>query len=418
MCVGRRGFLATVIGFGCLMLAVPGRAAGAGQLDAAFGDRGVVLTGLADEDSAEAIATQRDGKIVLAGTSSTNTFCCSLVDFGVARYNPDGSLDTTFAGDGTVTLDFGGQDGAHAVAIQPDGKVVVAGVTSAWPDGIAIARFEADGTLDTGFGGTGTVKTVAGPCASAFAIAIQRDGRILVTGRGGPSCDDLIVVRYEEDGSLDPTFGVAGVATVDRGGTEEGYALLVRPDGAIVAGGFFDDGVGRHDFLIVILSRDGVVRTTTTTDFDGAYDEIADLEIQRGRTVIAAGTSAGDFALARFDGRGRFDERFGTVTTDIGGWDSVEGAAVQRGRRIILVGATFFGDADIAIARYDRRGRLDRSFADDGISLTDVDTVLGGAGGSYDMMYAASLQRDGKLLVAGRVGTASGRFAMLRFRTR
>lgn len=414
--MSRRRFTATVIGFGCLMLALPARA-GAGHLDATFGDRGVVLSGLSDEDSAESIAVQRDGKIVLAGTSATNTGCCTEVDFGIARYNPDGSLDTTFAGDGTTTLDFGGQDGAHAVAIQPDGKVVAAGGTSAWPDGIAIARFATDGTLDTGFGGTGAVKTVAGPCASAFGIALQSDGRILVTGRGGPSCSDLIVVRYEEDGSLDPTFGVAGVATVDLGGSEEGYALLVRRDGTIVAGGFFDDGLGEHDFLVALLSRDGAVRTTTTTDFDGAYDEIADLTVQRGR-VLAAGTSGGDFALARFDSRGRFDERFGKVTTDIGGWDSVEAAVVQRrGKRIILVGATF-GDPDIAIARYDKRGRLDRSFGDDGISLTDVDTVLGGAGGSYDMMYAACLQRDGMLLVAGRVGAASGRFAMLRFGTR
>jgi uncharacterized delta-60 repeat protein len=137
------------------------------------------------------VAIQPNHKIVAAGFTGAGD------DFALARYNLDGSLDTSFDGDGKVTTDFGGLDGALGVAIQPDRKIVAAGFTG---DDFSLARYNLDGSLDTSFGGDGKVTTDFGGFDQAFEVAIQPNGSVVAAGFTG---DDFALARYNRDGSLD-----------------------------------------------------------------------------------------------------------------------------------------------------------------------------------------------------------------------
>src|SRR5262249_51395919 len=158
-------------------------------------------------------------------------------NFAVARYNADGTLDTTFSFDGKVTTDFGGDDRAFSVAIQADGKIVVAGASLTNPgDDFALARYNPDGSLDAGFGTGGKVTTAFGSGLDhANACTIQADGKIVAVGADG---GDFALARYNSDGSLDGTFGTGGKVTTDFGGQlEEAFGVAMQADGKIVAAG-------------------------------------------------------------------------------------------------------------------------------------------------------------------------------------
>lgn len=158
----------------------------AGILDPTFGTGGIATTNISGVDIANAIAIQADGKIVIAGYSLD--LISSLLDFAVARYNPDGTLDLTFGTGGIVTTNISGSDIAFAIAIQADGKIVVAGTSSCLGTGLcdfALARYNTDGTLDQSFGTGGIVTndiTRTGNTDIVFAVAIQADGKIVAAG--------------------------------------------------------------------------------------------------------------------------------------------------------------------------------------------------------------------------------------------
>src|SRR5439155_10568876 len=153
-------------------------------------------------------------KLVVAGAAYSNV---TAGDFALARYNPDGSLDSTFGASGKVMTEFGfGWDVANALALQPDGKIVVAGSAYSGPDhDFAIARYNSDGSLDTSFNGTGKVITSIGPGNDyANSVALQPDGKIVVAGRSlRGSSGDLPVVAYNADCPLDATPYATSKAT-------------------------------------------------------------------------------------------------------------------------------------------------------------------------------------------------------------
>ena len=194
-----------------LAVGAPAQAA-PGDLDPSFSGDGIVLTGFGGEiDGGSAVALQADGKIVVAGTTlGYDESGDYQSDFALARIDADGSLDPSFSGDGKQITHFGTDtvSTARAVAIQPDGKILVAGSArvSAVEWEFALARYGADGSLDGSFAGDGTVTT--GPAGSANSVAIQTDGKIVVAGDSG-------LARYRPDGSLDTSFG--GDGTVSTG---------------------------------------------------------------------------------------------------------------------------------------------------------------------------------------------------------
>ena len=191
------------------------------------------------------MALQPDGKIVAAGRA--------LGDFALARYLPNGSLDPTFSGDGKVTTDFSGGsfDEVHALALQPDGKLVVAGRGGVGHD-FALARYLPNGTLDSTFSGDGKLTTDFGSVEfeMVLALVLQPDGKLVVAGTGGAG-HDFALARYLPNGTLDSTFSGDGKLTTDFGSNrDEASALAIQPNnGRLVVAGI-SGTPGLRDFTL------------------------------------------------------------------------------------------------------------------------------------------------------------------------
>jgi uncharacterized delta-60 repeat protein len=287
-----------------------------GSLDASFGGDGIVTTAVSGgTDEILALAPLAGGKLVAAG----RTFDGVGFDFVVARYLPDGALDPSFGGDGIVTTSFGGDDRAWGVAVQHDGKIVVAGNTCT-PAGceFALARYDQNGSRDPSFGGDGTVVTAPGGSGTggAFAVATAPHARIVVAGvrcRGvdGSDCD-FAVVRYLPDGSLDPSFDGDGVALTSFGpGIDQAYGVAVEPNGTVVAAGRSFNG-SDYDVAVARYKKDGgldpgfATAGRVTTAIGPGDDLAAGVALGATGEVIVAGHAFNgtdlDFALARYAG--------------------------------------------------------------------------------------------------------------------
>jgi uncharacterized delta-60 repeat protein len=222
------------------------------DLDTTFGTGGVVTTAIGPgNDGAFAIAVQPDGKIVAAGSAhSGNDY-----DFALARYTVSGTLDSSFGTGGVVTTAIGpGDDGAHAVVIQEDGKIVAAGSAHSGSDwDFALARYTVSGTLDSSFGTSGVVTTPIGTGDNfAPSVAIQPDGKIVAAGSAHSGSDfDFVLACYTVSGMLDTTFGTSGVVTTAIGPSDdEALAAAIQEDGKIVAAGYAHSG-NDWDFALV-----------------------------------------------------------------------------------------------------------------------------------------------------------------------
>ena len=240
--------LALILSATCFAFAAPG------DLDSTFGTGGKVTTAIGSNSDARSVLVQSDGKIVAAGTSgngSNNVFLA-------VRYNTGGSLDATFGTGGKVTTSFGsGYACANSAAVQSDGKIVAAG--SYYMGGgavFAVVRYNTDGSLDATFGMGGKVTTSIGFYADyGNSVALQSDGKIVVAGVSNN--DDIAVVRYNTDGSLDATFGTGGKVTTSIGsGMDYGNSVVLQSNGKIVVTGWSYNG-SKNDFAVVRYNTDG-----------------------------------------------------------------------------------------------------------------------------------------------------------------
>jgi uncharacterized delta-60 repeat protein len=377
-----------------------------GSLDTSFSGDGKQRTHFGACGLANGVALQANGRIVVVGEVGGN-------DFALARYNSNGSLDTSFSGDGKQTTDFGGgADGANGVAIQGDGKIVVAGGGGVGDD-FALARYNPNGSLDTSFSGDGRqTASFLGGGAAAAGVSLQ-SGKIVAVGRAtGTVSSDFALARYNSNGSLDTSFSGDGTQTTDfRGGVDEGAsAVTLQPDGKIVAVG----GAGSHDFALARYSTNGTLDTSfaddgrQTTNFR-AFDQANGVALQANNKVVAVGgTGSGlvsdDFALARYNANGTLDTSFsgdGRQTTDFGLDDEAKGVVLQDDGKIVAVGG---GNRDFGLARYNPNGSLDTSFSGDGKQTTDF--------GGFDGATGVALQADGKIVA---VGGGAGVFALARY---
>ena len=279
------------------------------------------------------MALQADGKIVAVGATAWWQRRPSDGDFALARYNPNGSLDTTFSGDGKQTTDFGGiggrfGEGATGVAAPANGKIVAVGTAD--ESGIshfALARYNTDGTLDASFSGDGKQASKFGGSDVVNGVALQPDGKIVTVGAtsfgvsGFSSQGAFALARYNANGSPDLSFSGDGRQT----------------------SGFADGASG------VALQSDGKIVAVGTDDVPG---DDAD---------------GGDFALGRYNPNGSLDPTFsgdGKQTTDFGPFDQASGVAIQANGKIVVVGDGGSGGAnDFALARYNANGSLDTSFS-------------------------------------------------------
>jgi uncharacterized delta-60 repeat protein len=357
-----------------------------GSQDSSFGTGGwSQIDFFGGVDEALGVALQPDGKIVVVGTVF-NTGNGST-DMGIARLNPDGSLDTTFATDGVpgmASVDFtGGADMALGVVLLDDGKIMVGGYATIFgrPSDFALSRFNSDGSLDTSFGLGGRVATdIAGQQDIIMRLRLQADGKIVAGGTSFSASThgyDFALARYLPTGQLDPTFspaGKPGVETVDfTGGSDIGFATILRYDGKIIMGGISQSAQTGMDIGLAQFNADGTLDTNfavygkpgvVTTDYSGLYDQALALAIQPDGKILVAGhtvspTTGFDFALTRYLPNGELDSSFGSggkVSTNFwGGPDGSHGIALLPEGKAVLVGdaenpAT--GGDDVILARY------------------------------------------------------------------
>ncbi len=376
----------------------------AGNLDPSFDGDGRLTTSFGDGQSDVAAATdllvQADGKILASGFSG---YLPAGGDFALARYSANGAPDPGFGVGGRVEQGFAtigeSLDTASAVAIQPDGKLVVAG-SAIGEDGhddldFAIARYTRGGALDTSSGGdgTGAIDIAGNSPDSATDIAIQPDGRIVVVGQSG---GDFAVARFTPEGSFDSSFGVDGVVQTGfaAGSVEIAAAVAIQPDGRIVFAGASNGNfaVARYTTsgaLDAGFSGDGLL----TTDF-GSVDIGADVAIQANGRIVVAGRTSGNFAVARYTAAGLPDTSFdgdGRLVTDFGGNDAATSISIQANDRLVVAGVA---NADFALARYGTNGVLDSSFSGDGKATVDF-------GGGADIANDVGLQSNGAIVVVG-----------------
>ncbi|MES3000084.1 MAG: hypothetical protein V4787_05290 [Pseudomonadota bacterium] len=369
------------------------RVAGTGQLVLPVGD--------AVADSARSVVIQPDGKILVAGFSGA----LASRDYSVVRLNSDGSLDTAFNGNGKLVLPVGtGSDTVHSIALQPDGKIVLAGVSKETNDRASMVRLNADGTLDSSFNATGKLvaeqPALSGSLAPLVgnAGAIQADGKILLAAM---TSEDVGVMRLHADGSVDSGFAApAGLLSGVMDNQQAGIAF--QADGkVIVASGQLEDSNGAPSGITLArLMPDG----TLDLDFHNGAVTLSsyhgtDVALQSdGKIVVAGYASAGqtpdDFYILRLTSAGELDPGFNSgapLTMPMStARDRAHAVIIQSDGKILVTGES--GSSFVAI-RLNEDGTSDTSFGIAGRVVLDISgSAVGG--------YTAALQPDGKIVIA------------------
>ena len=386
------------------------------SLDSTFGNGGKVFTHFGPygaQACINSIVVQSDGKILVAGSRESH-YGMDDVDILLSRYNSNGSLDNTFGSGGKVVTDINpamlSDDYAYSVTIQADGKIVVAGKT----DGdFALLRYNSNGSLDNTFGIGGIVITDLGGYDYGRSVAIQTDGKIVVAGENE---SDFALARYNHNGTLDSTFDNDGKVTTNFANwSDNGYSVVIQSDDKIIVTGASWNGISQH-FALARYNNDGSLDNTfgiggkITTVIGGLPDTRTAATsglLQSDGKIMAAGyywppsldlsDSYSRFALARYNNDGSLDTTFdsdGIVITPIGTLDvSAYSSVIQSDGKIILIGWGY-PDTDLILARYNTNGSLDNSFGTGGIIITNLRS-------GTDRSYAVAVQSDGKILAAG-----------------
>jgi uncharacterized delta-60 repeat protein len=398
-----------VVGVALLFL-VDSATATPGALDPGFGSGGIVTTTISSGSTvATALAVQPDGRIVAGGETAVG----SETEFALARYNLNGTLDASFGSAGKVTTAVGsGGSDIRALVLEPDGKIVAVGEGS---DGsqsdFALARYNPDGSLDTSFGTGGKVVTsiAANNGTTADAVALQTDGKIVVGGSNGDT-SDFVLARYNPNGSLDTTFGTGGIVI-----TAAGYltALALQQDGKIVAVGGPRFTLARYNpngSLDTSFGTGGTVRTDLTTGFVQANGVV----LQPDGQIVVGGTLGGHFGLLRYSTSGTLDPTFGSMVTGFVLAAFGQALVQQPDGKLVLAGYADGGtEPAFAVVRYNATdGSPDPSFGS-GITTTPIGTHGGAAN-------AVALEPDGKIVAGGVAETGSNdttgdQFAITRY---
>ncbi|NRB42735.1 MAG: hypothetical protein HRU20_30410 [Pseudomonadales bacterium] len=354
-----------------------------GSLDTSFGLNGVVSTDInADDDIAQSIILQSDGKLVAAGYTYTAQ---GPTEFALIRYNSDGTLDKNFGSNGIVTTKVGiyGSIGRSLIQ-QNDGKFVLAGICNDGFSDFSMVRYLNDGSVDVAFGVKGIVKTDLAKSDAVRSIIQQQDGKLVLVGEANVTAyTDPVIIRYNTDGSLDNSFGVDGVVVSGFGEANESFrAVVQQSDGQLVAAGvatvsgsqFSHIGLSRFNLdgsLDTSFAGDGKLTTAATAQHNGALSLIQQFDGK----LLAAGygmDGSTSMMLARYDSSGSLDAAFvgdvgsagnfnGTVLTEIENGPSLIHSLLQQADgKLVAVGASNNGsDRDISIVRYNLDGTLD-----------------------------------------------------------
>ncbi|MGE0635057.1 MAG: T9SS type A sorting domain-containing protein [Bacteroidia bacterium] len=392
-----------------------------GELDNTFDSDGIVVTDFfTKNDRVNSVAIQDDGKIIVGGMALLQ----DISEFALARYNEDGSLDLSFGNAGKVATIFNNvKDEATAIAIESEtGKIVAAGYSMSHGDAnkgdIAIARYNPDGSLDNSFSGDGKLITVLGTIPSAaYALGLQSDGKIVVAGIvfNNGQYENFVVIRYNNDGTFDNTFNSVGVLYIELSQMDDrANALVIQEDGKILISGYsYNNTNPSNQFAMVRINQDGSIDNSfgingvMTTHFGSVEDYSYSIALQDDNKIILAGYSFNgshsDFALARYNENGSLDNTFsgdGLLTTNFNGtsFESISSVIIQPDGKILAGGASTDESLvgfDFALARYNSDGSLDNTFSSDGKLITQISTNIN------DQINSLALQQNGNIIAAG-----------------
>jgi uncharacterized delta-60 repeat protein len=375
-----------------------------GDLDATFGSGGRKTVNFGGTDAARVVLVQPNGRVVVAGGGGpASSFCI------VRLRSANGTLDSTFGSGGKRVIDFGTDDeSVYGAALQPDGRIVLAGDSRLQP---AVVRLKANGSLDTSFDGDGRKLFSWGAIGRVTAVVVAPNGKLLLGGFSGPEGGNIQVARLNANGAFDTTFGTGGIAAVDFGATEFGEALARQADGRILVAGRSSPGGAVVARLRATGALDPDFGSGGRVTLPGGGSLSAVL-VQPDRNIIVAGNAAGSAAMTvtRLKPDGSLDTTFGgggTTTVAFGSLANPLGGAVrQPDGKIVIAGYTQDGE-DVAVARLEADGSLDPTFGAGGKATVDFGTATFG--------NAVALAPNGRIVVAGQK-TGGDDFAVARLR--
>lgn len=420
-----------------------------GDLDSTFGTNGVVFSHISNlvgsfsgVSVSYGVRVQQDGKIVVGGNYNEPG---NQARAFIARYNSDGTFDTSFDGDGIKPLDFNIFSIVDKIDIQPDGKIVSIGHNgTGLTQTLALVRLNTNGSFDNNFGVNGKVTTSFDNVGAFGKSIVILENRVLVIGHTSDASGNskFISVRYNYNGTLDTGFGTAGKIVFDFGQDKNiATSVSVNSSGSFVLGGYtsilsvvdedyalakFNSSIGLPG--ITPPSSEGALDLNfgdsgkVITDLSNLNDVVSAVHILDNGKIYAIGyggvdnsATKLDFALVRYNADGSLDNTFGDsgkVFTSIGTVnDYATCMLMQPDGKIVLAGYTVIAgnNTAIAIVRYNSNGSLDQSFGNNGIISYDIDS-------QNDVITDISLQNDGKIVVTGSSQTASLRSRALTLR--
>lgn len=404
---------------GFLLFSVSASPAAPGSLDSSFGTGGKVTTPIRGHSIAHAVAIQRDGRIVAAGLSSKDP--SKGYRWAFARYNRDGSLDRRFGRGGRKTLAFRSGSGVEAVGLQRDGKIIATGVGAR---GFRLTRLTRSGRIDRSFGTRGQAITQFPSGANAHALAVQPDGKIVVAGDAGAGFG---LVRYKPNGSPDRAFGTNGRVETPFELTARAASIALQRDRKILVAGFLEAS-GYAGFAVARYLPDGRPDSSFGTEGRvvtqiGTGSGAFSVTVQPDGKIVAGGlTYEGDgpfshFAVVRYHANGRLDDAFGKegiVTTRVSRDDWIAGVAIDPHGKLLAAGCSWQDNYGFALVRYNPAGGVDYGFGHRGKQQLHF-------GGLEDLAYALAVQPDGKVVVGGTAQNRSNNrfeFALARYRAR
>ncbi len=382
-----------------------------GVLDTSFGNDGFVTTVISGTyNAANSTVVQPDGKIIVVGQAGEP----ATYKATAARYNTDGSLDTSFGNAGKLLIPIGNAKSyATDVALQADGKIIIAGYTF---DNIitqgAILRLNEDGSFDTSFGNQGTVKITTAERNLPESILILEDGKILI---GGDNDESFSVLKLNNDGAFDLSFGVDGWAIAEFDRMSYIKEIALQADGKIVVGGFTINNNNNYEMAAARFNVDGSIDSSFGSsgklnfNVGNGNDFVEGVVVQSDGKIVLGGhkwiqnnEQRHDFAMVRLNTDGSRDTSYGTngVATAqiVDGANYSRDIILQEDQKILLAGFTVkTGEYKFALLRFDVDGSLDSSFGQNGNGMVSQDFD-----GRESYGEKLALQPDNKIIMIGK----------------
>jgi uncharacterized delta-60 repeat protein len=373
-----------------------------GDLDTSFGSGGKKTINFSGTDAAQAVLVQPNGRVIAAGGGGpASSFCV------VRLRAANGTLDPTFGSGGKRVVDFGtDNESVYGAALQPDGKILLVGDSRLQ---VAVVRLKANGTLDTTFDGDGKKILSWGAIGRATAVVVAPNGKILLGGFSGPEGGNIQVARLKPNGALDTTFGAAGIATIDFGGDDFGEAMARQADGRIVVAGRSTAAGAVVARLRATGALDPDFGSGGRVTLPGGGSARAVL-VQPDRKIVVAGNASisAMMLVTRLMPDGSLDTTFdgdGIATIDFGSTSDIAAGVVrQPDGKLVVAGYTQTSE-DVAVARLNPNGSLDATFGVAGKATVDFGVATFG--------NAVARAPNGRIVVAGQ-RTGGDDFAVAR----